>query len=175
MRKSLVVGILISWSVMDFGGASIAPLVGAPVTVQPPARGDGGLTAVLAQVEAAQAELVRGRPDAFKALWSHADDVTLVGGLGGAIATGWTRVSQRLDWVSSQYANGSRTHEEVARVVGQDVAYVVQRETIRFRPPGQTRRTTQELRTTMVFRFESGSWRIVHRHADSQIAKQPAQ
>jgi hypothetical protein len=40
-------------------------------------------------VEAAQVQLVNGRADGFKALWSHGDDVTLSGGLGGAIAKGW--------------------------------------------------------------------------------------
>jgi hypothetical protein len=30
----------------------------------------------------------------------------------------------------------------------------------------------QELRVTQLFRRESGQWRIVHRHADSQVTKQ---
>lgn len=30
----------------------------------------------------------------------------------------------------------------------------------------------QELRVTQIFR-EAGRWRIVHRHADAQVAKQP--
>ena len=142
---------------------------------QPPTSGSSSFEAMLVQVEAAQVELVRGNPDAFKALWSHRDDVTLVGGLGGAIEKGWNRVSQRLDWVSSQYVDGRRKHEEVSRVVGHDIAHIVQRETIRFRAPSEPRETTQELRATMVFRLESGTWRIVHRHADSQITKQPTQ
>ena len=65
----------------------------------------------------------------FKALWSHSEHVTLSGGLGGAIANGWTQVSERLDWVATQYTGGVRTHQEVARYVGQDLAYVVLRET----------------------------------------------
>lgn len=42
--------------------------------------------AVLATVEAAQVQLVNGQPGPFKALWSRDEDVTLSGGLGGAIA-----------------------------------------------------------------------------------------
>jgi ketosteroid isomerase-like protein len=126
---------------------------------------------VLEEVEAAQVRLVNGQPDAFKALWSHDDDVTLSGGLGGAIAKGWTQVSERLDWVATQYRDGARTHQEVARYVGQDLAYVVLRETIRFKSPVDRRSMIQELRVTQVFRLEGGRWRIVHRHADSQVTR----
>jgi len=127
---------------------------------------------VLNQVEAAQLQLVNGRPDAFKALWSHHDDVTLSGGLGGAVAKGWPQVSERLDWVATQYLDGTRTHEEIARNVGQDLAYVVLRETIRFTSPSNRRPMIQELRVTQVFRREGGKWLIVHRHADSQVTRQ---
>jgi ketosteroid isomerase-like protein len=129
---------------------------------------------MLSRVEAAQVELVRGRAEAFKALWSHGDDVTLIGGLGGPIEKGWPLVSKRLDWVSSQYSEGTRRHQEVSRVVGGGFAHVVQRETLTFRAPADGREITQELRTTMVFRLESGHWRIVHRHADSLTVRQPA-
>ena len=128
--------------------------------------------AMLSRVEAAQVELVRGRAEAFKALWSHGDDVTLIGGLGGPIEKGWPQVSKKLDWVSTQYSEGSRKHQEVSRVVGGGSAHVVQRETLTFRAPADGRVMTQELRTTMVFRLESGQWRIVHRHADSLMARQ---
>jgi ketosteroid isomerase-like protein len=128
--------------------------------------------AMLRAVEAAQVELVNGQPGAFKALWSHQDDVTLSGGLGGVIAKGWVEVSERLDWVATQYADGARTHQEVSRYVGQDLGYVVLRETIRFKRPADRRSMVQELRVTQVFRREGGQWRIVHRHADSQVTKQ---
>ena len=129
--------------------------------------------AALAIVEAAQVQLVNGQPGPFKALWSRGEDVTLSGGLGGAIAKGWAQVSERLDWVATQYAEGVRTHQEVARVVGQDLAYVVVRETITFKTPAERRAMVQELRVTQVFRREDGQWRIVHRHADSQVVKTP--
>ena len=63
-------------------------------------------------------------------------------------------------------------HHEVARYVGEDLAYVVLRETIRFKSPINGRPAVQELRVTQVFRRNDGVWRIVHRHADSQVAKQ---
>jgi ketosteroid isomerase-like protein len=151
------------------GGAS---RTGAQVPAAADDSRDASFTAFLSEVEAAQVQLVNGRPDAFKALWSRGDDVTLSGGLGGAIAKGWMQVSERLDWVATQYVGGARVHQEVARYVGQDLAYVVLRETIRFNSPANGRPVVQELRVTQVFRRDGGRWRIVHRHADSQVTKQ---
>lgn len=152
------------------GGASLA---GAQVPAAAGDSPDAGFTAFLGEVEAAQVHLVNGRPEPFKALWAHDDDVTLSGGLGGAIAKGWVQVGERLDWVATQYVSGVRTHQEVSRYVGQDLAYVVLRETIRFKSPANGLLVVQELRVTQVCRREDGRWRIVHRHADSQTTRQP--
>ena len=38
--------------------------------------------------------------------------------------------------------------------------------------PGQTERKPQVLRVTMIFRFDRGAWKIVHRHADTMVALQ---
>ena len=81
-------------------------------------------------------------------------------------------MSARLDWVATQYVDASRTHQEVSRYVGQDVAYVVLRETITFKKPTDGTPTLQELRVTQIFRREGRRWRIVHRHADSQVARE---
>jgi len=54
------------------------------------------LDAMLARVDAAQLELQNGRAAAFKALWSHADDVTLSGGFGGTVEKGWEAISIEL-------------------------------------------------------------------------------
>lgn len=45
------------------------------------AEDDFGLA--LDRVDGEQLELQNGRPDAYKALWSHSHDVTLAGGLEG--------------------------------------------------------------------------------------------
>lgn len=156
--------------------AAVTSLVGGAswTGAQVPAAADSpdaGFTAFLGEVEAAQVHLINGRPEAFKALWSRDDDVTLSGGLGGAIAKGWMQVGERLDWVATQYVGGVRTHQEVARYVGQDLAYVVLRETIRFKSPNSGLPVVQELRVTQVCRREDGRWRIVHRHADAQTTR----
>ena len=133
---------------------------------------DSGWTAFMAQLDAAEEEFVRGRAAAFKALWSHADDVTLCGAF-GRVECGWEKVAARLDWASSKYSDGTRSRKEISGTVGADFAYIVQTELIRSRLAGRTEYSSQELRVTMVFRREADGWRIVHRHADSQISSQP--
>jgi ketosteroid isomerase-like protein len=126
----------------------------------------------MARLEAAEHEFAQGRPAAFKALWSHSDDVSICGAFGG-IESGWKSVAARLDWASSQFSEGTRTRQEIRSAIGTDFAYLVQTEHILFRVPGRTEQSTLELRVTMVFRREADGWRIVHRQADSQRSTQP--
>ena len=130
--------------------------------------------AFVAQLETAEEEFVQGRPAAFQALWSRADEVTLCGGFGG-VERGWQNVTARLSWVSQKFSDGTRTRKEIGRMVSADFAYLVQTEVIRSRVAPQTELSTQELRATMVFRREAAGWRIVHRHADLQMATRPPQ
>ncbi len=127
----------------------------------------------MTRLEAAEEEFARGRPADFKALWSHTDDVTLSGGLGGAIELGWAKVAKRLDWASSNYADGVRSRQEFSGSVASEFAYLVQKEIIEARIGGRGDRTKQELRVTMVFSRTRDGWRIVHRHANSQTEAWP--
>ena len=128
----------------------------------------------ITKLEIAEEEFVKGRPAAFQALWSHAEDVTLCGGFGG-VEGGWQNVTERLGWVSQKYSDGTRTREEISRMVGADFAYLVQKEVIQSRLGSQVELSTLELRATMVVRREADGWRIVHRHADAQMATKPPQ
>lgn len=135
---------------------------------------DSEWTAFVAKLEAAEEEFVQGRPASFQALWSRADDVTLCGGFGG-VERGWKNVTERLGWVTKKYSDGTRTREEISRMVGADLAYLVQREVIHSRLGSQVELSTLELRATMVFRRKTDGWRIVHRHADLQMATKTPQ
>jgi ketosteroid isomerase-like protein len=133
---------------------------------------DAEWTAFITKLETAEEEFVQGRPAAFQALWSRADDVTLCGGFGG-VERGWQNVTGRLNWVSKKYSDGTRTREEISRMVAGDFAYLVQKEVIHSRLGSEVELYALELRATMVFRREADGWRIVHRHADSQMATRP--
>jgi ketosteroid isomerase-like protein len=151
------------------------PAMGSQAQAGRRAAVDEEFQAMMAKVDAAQLELQNGRPAAFKALWSHADDITLSGGFGGIIEKGWKQISRRLDWVGAQYSKGTHTHQRIVASVSGDLAYVVQIEHIRFHVPGQTEESRRDYRVTMVFRREPEGWRIVHRQADSQMIKQAPQ
>ena len=135
---------------------------------------DSEWSAFMTRLETAEHEFAQGRPAAFKALWFHGDEVSLCGGFGG-VESGWDNVGARLDWASSQISEGTRSSEEIRSAVGADFAYIVQTEQIRFRVPGRAEQSTVNFRVTMLFRREPDGWRIVHRHADSQMATQPPQ
>ncbi len=100
------------------------------------AQHDSDWNAFMARLEAAEVEFARGRPDDFKSLWSHTDDVTLCGGLGGAVELGWENVAARLTWASSNYAEGRRGREEISRIVDGDFAYLVQKEVVEAHTAG---------------------------------------
>lgn len=141
---------------------------------EPPAQATttADLEAMLAEYAGAATKFYDGHPEAVKELWSHADDVTLSGAAGGETAKGWSNVSARLDWASSQFSRGSKEVELIQKTVSGDFAYVVQYEHIRFHPPGKPTRSRRDYRVTTVFRREAEGWRVVHRHADTQMDRQ---
>lgn len=127
---------------------------------------------MLTRYDAAQVEFHNGRPDAVKALWSHADDVTLAGGAGGAIEKGWKNVGPRLDWASAQYSKGAQVNKRIQAAVSGDFAYAVQLEHIDFHAPGSTTQSKRDYRVTTVFRREPAGWRVIHRQADTLMTRQ---
>ena len=54
--------------------------------------------AAMSKLDSAPQDFHNGRPGPVKALWSHADDVTLAAGAGGAIEKGSEHVGARLDF-----------------------------------------------------------------------------
>jgi ketosteroid isomerase-like protein len=120
----------------------------------------------------AQREMGAGRPEALKALWSHSDDVAIMGGFGG-YERGWEQVSPRLDWASKGIAATDRSEENIVTVVGDDLAYTVVLEHMTRHAGGSPRPYT--LRCTQVYRLEGGEWKITLRHADELVQKDEQQ
>ena len=119
-------------------------------------------------VQRALAELVEGRPEPFKRLWSHADDVVIMGAFGGH-ERGWDQVSARLDWAAQGIKATARTAQNVVTVVGDDLAYTVDLEHMTRNTGSGPRPRT--LRCTHVYRREDGQWKVVLRHADELADK----
>lgn len=166
IQRALVKLTVTTWLV-----ALALPCVGAPKATERQVVINKEFHAMLVKVDAAQRELQNGQPEAFKALWSRADDVTLSGGFGGNIEKGWEQIGRRLDWVGTQFSNGTNIIERIVAKANGDLGYVVQIERVRFHAPGQATESTRDYRVTMLFRREAEGWRIVHRQADSQMMK----
>ena len=124
---------------------------------------DSDWTRFVVRCQQALGELVEGRPEPFKALWSHADDVAIMGAFGG-YERGWQRVSARLDWAATGIKATERIAENVVTVVGDDLAYTVDLEHMTRHAGDHPQPRT--LRCTQVYRREDGEWKVVLRHAD---------
>ena len=122
--------------------------------------------------EAALGELVEGRPESYKALWSGADDTLIMGAFGG-YERGHDQVAQRLDWASKGVQATGRWTENLLTVVGQDLACTVDFEHMERTHDGRTYHRI--LRATQVYRLEDGEWRLIVRHADELPETDPEQ
>ena len=96
---------------------------GATATRAQEAQPDKGFLEALARFDAAQRDLVNGKADTTKALWSHGDDITLSGGFGGPTEKGWERIGPRLDWVAVHFSGGTNTIERFAAQSSGDLGY----------------------------------------------------
>ncbi|KAF0098858.1 MAG: hypothetical protein FD144_4119 [Rhodospirillaceae bacterium] len=123
------------------------------------------------ELQAAQEAFATGDAGPLQALFSHADDVTVMGGFGG-VERGWAEVGPRLAWAASHFHGGAYSQQLVGVTVGQDVACLVSLERWARQAPDGKPLPVLDLRVTQTFRLEGGRWRLVHRHADALVQKQ---
>jgi len=119
----------------------------------------------LQQERTANQHFMAGDAGPVKALWSHADDVTICGGW-GAYEKGWEQVGPRLDWAAARFREGQTTSEMLAMGMSGDLAYTVWIDRGEARVAGRDELSPMALRVTYIFRREGGTWKIIHRHAD---------
>jgi hypothetical protein len=128
--------------------------------------------AAVAAANRANDALLDGDSGPLHDCFSHREDISLFGGFGGH-EVGWSQIGPRLDWVARTFAGGSCTYEAVTSWCGGDVGVVVQFERIEARVHGRPEPQRMALRVTMVFRWEGDRFRLVHRHGDHLVEKQP--
>ena len=132
------------------------------------------LASAIEQSHAALEAIVKGDPTPFQALYSPADDVTL-GNPFGPYVRGRKRVEATLAAAASHYRDGVVTDVElIAKYVSDSLACVVEVERGRSKVGGAEEMVPLAVRATSVFRLESGSWKLVHRHADPITTPRPA-
>ena len=119
--------------------------------------------------------LINGDPDAYKALFSNGEDVTLANPFGG-VARGRTEVEAMVEGAANNYRDGEIVgFETQAKLVTPELAYLVEVESFRAKVGGSDEFSPVGLRVTSVFRPEDGTWKVVHRHADPATGTQPAE
>jgi len=114
----------------------------------------------------ALAAIVNGDPSGYLALYAEDEDLTL-GNPFGPFARGRQSVAERLSGAASNYRDGEITSVElIAKYLSEDIACVVEVESVRAKVGGSEEMVPVSLRVTSVFRLERGNWKLVHRHAD---------
>ena len=132
-----------------------------------------GLDQVIERYQRALNEFLKGTPEPHKAMFSHREDVTLLNPM-GALAHRWEHVSANIERVASQVSDGEITsYETLEKHVTPELAYVVWVERSKARAGERQDILPFDLRVTLIFRPEDGSWKVVHRHADSITRAQP--
>jgi ketosteroid isomerase-like protein len=133
------------------------------------------LDQLIEQYQLALGDFVKGNPEPVKKLFSRREDVSLANPLGPP-ARGWEQVTQTVERAASNFTDGEMVaFENVAKYVTAELACVVWLERAKVKLGGMEDFAPSTLRVTMVFRPEEGTWKVVHRHADSITAPQPAE
>ncbi len=131
------------------------------------------LDQVIEQSQRALNEFLKGNPEPNKMMFSHREDVTLFNPL-GSLDHGWEQVAETMERVSSQVSDGEVTSFDVLeKYVTPELACVVWVERSKAKAGGRQEVLPFDLRVTMIFRPEEGTWKVVHRHADSITTAQP--
>lgn len=109
--------------------------------------------------------MAKGNPEAVKALYSDADDITLANPFGHAVR-GRAEVFAALDFVAARFSDGEvSAFNTVARYEGRDLAAFLDVEHWRTRIVGGDL-AEFDLRVSSTYRNENGTWKLVSRHAD---------
>jgi ketosteroid isomerase-like protein len=119
------------------------------------------------QREAAAKAYVNGKAGPLREVTSHGLVSTFFAPRGGEV-TGANQVWSRYERDAGSFQSGGETRFEVLQLAeAADMAYWVGFQHATVRMTGSPHPTPMSLRVTEVFRREAGSWKLVHRHADT--------
>ena len=125
------------------------------------------------EIKSATQHFCNGNANPIKALWSRADDVTIMGGWGSHEHT-WDQVAPRLDWAAVRFLEGQVAFETLSMGEDGNLGYTVWIERYAASLQGSDAVRPFALRATQIYRREGGTWKIIHRHADAIMEKHEA-
>jgi ketosteroid isomerase-like protein len=105
-----------------------------------------------------------GNPRPYLDLWSQAEDVSLMGGVGGH-QVGIAAVSDLLTAAAKTLNYTTWNAENLVTSFSDTLGFTVELERLTREIEGETE--TMSLRATSVYRREDGAWKVIHRHGDS--------
>jgi ketosteroid isomerase-like protein len=131
---------------------------------------------LIEQWQLAAGEFVKGNPEPVKKLWSHKEDVTLANPWGPPVR-GFDEVAKTIEHAASLRSDGEFVGSEiVAKYVTAELAYVVcAAGGAKAKVGAREDIVPIATRSTMIFRPEEGTWKMVHRHADPITTPQPTE
>lgn len=149
------------------GAGLVLSQIGAMADAANPAEPNP--TAVIAELvqrsETANAALMRGDVDRYRALVTLTDDFTLMSPFGGKPTRGSDMNDERWQAMGRFFKNGRFEQEVIASYDSPDmvVLAIVERANVEV---GSLPAQDWALRVTLVYRREGSEWRLAHRHAD---------
>ena len=126
--------------------------------------GKAGLDGFIARCHEAIRHQSQGRPEPFLRLWSHADDVSLMGGVGGH-QVGIHDVTELLTAAAKTLNYETWDAENLVTGFGETLGFTVELERLTRHVDGKLEEMS--LRATSIYRREDGAWKVIHRHGDS--------
>jgi len=117
----------------------------------------------------ANAALMRGEIDRYRALITLADDFTLMAPFGGTPTHGSDMTGERWEATGRFFRNGTFAQEVVRSYATADMVVLATIERSRVEVGGLPAQDWA-LRVTLVYCREGSEWRLAHRHADPLVA-----
>jgi ketosteroid isomerase-like protein len=105
-----------------------------------------------------------GNPRPYLELWSRAEDVSLMGGVGGH-QVGIHDVTELLTAAAKTLNYETWDAENLATGFNDTLGFTVELERLTRQIDGKTEEMS--LRATTIYRREDGAWKVIHRHGDS--------
>src|SRR5215213_3358727 len=130
------------------------------------------LDEVIERSQLALREFIKGNPEPMQMMFSHREDVSLANPIAPP-ARGWEQVAATMERAASNLRDGEITgFETVAKYVTPELAYIAWIERSKGKVGGREDVAPFDLRVTTIFRPEEGTWKVVHRHADTVTTPQ---
>jgi ketosteroid isomerase-like protein len=154
-------------SVLAASGVGLASL--GPAAARPSPETEKEVATLVQRSADSNAALMRGDIETYLKLVTLTDDFRLMSPFGGPPSKGTDYTPDRMAAMGRFFRNGSHAQELVQAwaVEGMVVLALIERSHVEV---GGLPTQDWALRVTLVYRRDGSDWRLVHRHADPQVA-----